>query len=459
MSQTPPPPANLRAVLFGILLAVMLAGIDGTVVGVAMPATVRDLGGEDLYAWAFAAYMLATAVTMPTWGAGSDRWGRRRTFLAGIGIFVAGSVLCGLAPSMVFFVLARAVQGVGAGALFSVPMTLLGVAFPPERRARAFGIISVAWGISSVAGPLVGAAIIAYTSWRWVFMINVPVGFLAAFLVMRGIRESYGERHGRFDLLGSALAGAGAAALVYAAVNLGEGKAGALEALLAAGGVALLVAFALVERRAESPALPLDFFRRRGFAAGAAAGTLASFVAFGLIAFLPYEVSRVFVDTRAVALVLGAFTVAWSACGLLSGRGVHRFGERVFIVGGMVALAAGVIGLALLAAGPLPWLAVWAAVAGAGMGIMTPALVTSVQNAVEVQRLGKATGAVQFMRQLGAAIGTGVFGLLHGAYGMTTALYAMLGIVALGLAAGLFVPNSLEPARAQKQGEGPALPD
>lgn len=454
-----PADASLRAVLFGILLAVMLAGIDGTVVGVAMPFAVADLGGADLYAWGFAAYMLATAVTMPTWGAGSDRWGRRRTFLIGIGIFVAGSVACGLAGNMTLFILARAIQGIGVGALYSVPMTILGVAFPPERRARAFGIISAAWGISSVAGPLVGAAIVSYASWRWVFMINVPVGIVAAVLVARGIRETYGDREGRFDLLGSALAGAGAASILYAAVSLGEGKAGTLEAVLALAGAALLVLFVLVERRAPSPALPLDFFKRRGFAAGVAASALASFVAFGIMAFLPLDVSRAFGDTRSVAFVLGAFAISWSGAGLLAGRLVHLYGERVFIAGGMVVLGAGTLGLGLATGGPLAWLAAWAAMAGLGMGIMTPALTTSVQNAVEVRRLGRATGAMQFMRQMGAALGTGIFGLLYGAYGLASALYAMLLVVALGLAAALLVPHSLKRPQPAGSDEKPAMPE
>ncbi|MHB8605528.1 MAG: MFS transporter, partial [Thermoplasmatota archaeon] len=242
--------ANTTLVLVGVLFTIILAGIDTTVVSTAMPVALKELGGAPLYAWTFAAYMLATAMSMPIWGPGSDRWGRKRTYLAGVAVFVVGSALAAAAPTMTFFIAARALQGIGAGAVSSLPFIVLGVVFPPEKRGKALGIVSSAWAISSVAGPLIGTAIVTHASWRWVFLVNLPVGLLAATLVARGMRESVGDRAGRFDSLGSALAGSGGAALIWAFVRLGEGARGLFEGALLAVGIALLAAFVAHESRA-----------------------------------------------------------------------------------------------------------------------------------------------------------------------------------------------------------------
>ena len=425
---------NTALVLTGILFTIILAGIDTTVVSTVMPVAMEELGSPELYPWTFAAYILATAVSMPIWGPGSDRWGRKRTFLAGIAVFTLGSVACALAPNMHLFIAARALQGVGAGAVSSLPFIVLGVVFPPEKRGRALGVVSSAWAVSSVAGPLLGALIVANGSWRWVFLLNLPVGILAGWLVARGMRESVGEREGRFDLAGSLLAGLAGSALIWGFTDMGEGKLGPLQHGLLAAGVALLAAFVWHESRAPRPILPLAFFRHRGYSMAMGASFLTFFSAFGLVAYLPIATSSAFgPDPRALGLVVGALSIGWSACAFGVGRVVHRFGERVFGLAGIALHVAGLVALLLAYGHGLAAVAAAALLAGAGMGVLSPGLTTAVQNSVEVRRMGSATTSQQFARQVGAALGVAAFVLAASVHGLAGGLLLALAASAASL--------------------------
>lgn len=438
-------------VLAGILFSIILAGLDNTIVGTIMPVALPELGGETLYAWTFAAYMLATAVSMPIWGPGSDRWGRRRTYLIGIGVFVFGSVLCAIAPTMPLFIAARAVQGVGAGAVSRLPFIVLGGVYPPEKRGKALGVVSSAWAISSIAGPLMGTAIAATVSWRWAFLINLPIGLLAAALVWRGLSESTGDRSGRFDLAGALLAGAGGGALIWSFVNLGEGHTGVFEGVLLALGLALLGAFVWHEGRAADPILPLSLFRHRGYSSAMGASGLLFASGFGLSAFLPLRADQVFGGPYAVGLVVGAFTIGWAACAFTAGRIVHRTGERVL---GLVGLGIHLLGLlALLVAfdRSLVVAALAGALAGAGMGILAPGLTVVVQNSVELRRMGSATTSHQFTRQIGAALGISGFALAASLGGFTGGVFLLVGIAAASAGFMLALP-----AHSLRAGERPA---
>ena len=418
-------------VLTGILFTIILAGIDTTVVSTVMPVAMEELGSPELYPWTFSAYILATAVSMPIWGPGSDRWGRKRTFLLGVAVFVAGSLACGAAPTMGWFIAARALQGIGAGAVSSLPFIVLGVVFPPEKRGKALGVVSSAWAVASVAGPLLGTLIVANASWRWVFLLNLPVGLLAAYLVARGMRESVGDRAGRFDLAGSLLAGLAGSALIWGFTDLGEGKAGLLQAALLAGGLLLLAAFVRHESRAPRPILPMGFFRHRGYSMAMGASFLTFFSAFGLTAYLPIVTSATFPgDARALGLVVGAFTIGWSGFAFAAGRLVHRVGERPLGLLGIALHAAGLLTLLVAFGHGLPAAMGAGFLAGAGMGVLSPGLTTTVQNSVQVRQMGSATTSQQFVRQLGAALGVAAFVLAASVYGFA-------GGLALALAASL----------------------
>lgn len=427
-------------VLTGILFSVILAGIDTTVVSTVMPVALPELGGEALYAWTFAAYMLATAVTMPIWGPGSDRWGRKRTYLLGILVFVAGSVACALAPTMPWFIAARTLQGVGAGAVSSLPFVVLGVVFPPEKRGKALGVVSSAWAVASVAGPLLGTLIVTNASWRWVFLLNLPVGALAGFLVWRGMQETRAPAAGRFDLAGSLLAGLGGSALIWGFTELGEGHVGALQAGLLGAGAALMTAFVWHEGRAQHPILPLSFFKHRGYASAMGASFLTFFSGFGLSAYLPLQADATFGTARAVGLVVGAFTIGWSLFAFTTGRLVHRFGERVFGIVGLAVHGAGLLALVVAFEHGLGAAMAAGALAGAGMGLLSPGLTVVVQNSVEVRRMGSATTSQQFTRQVGAALGVACFVLAARLGGLRAGLLLMALVSGAALGFMLMLP-------------------
>src|SRR3982750_4411389 len=300
-------------VLLGVLFTTILAGLDNTIVSTVIPVALPELGGAQLYAWTFAAYMLSAAVSMPIWGPGSDRWGRRRTYLVGIVAFTVGSALCAVARTMMEFIAARAIQGIGAGAIATLPFVLLGVVYPPNKRGRALGAASSAWAVASVAGPLLGTLIVTHVSWRWAFLINMPIAVVAAVLVIIGMHESVGQSTGRFDFAGALLAGAGGSCLMWAFVDLGEGHIGLMQAALIAAGIILLAVFVWHEGRTPHPILPLSFFRHAGYASSISSSFLAFFSGFGLSSYLPLQANAVFHENRAiVGMVVGAFTIGWS---------------------------------------------------------------------------------------------------------------------------------------------------
>src|SRR5882724_2824502 len=421
-------------VLLGVLFTIILAGLDNTIVSTVMPVALPELGSAHLYAWTFAAYMLAAAVSMPIWGPGSDRWGRRRTYLIGIVAFTVGSGLCAIARTMMEFIGARAIQGIGAGAVATLPFVLLGVVYPPNKRGRALGAASSAWAVASVAGPLLGTLIVTHVSWRWAFLINVSIAIVAGFLVIVGMRESIGHSVGRFDFAGALLAGAGGSCLMWAFVDLGEGQIGLMQAALIGGGIILLGTFVWHEGRTPHPILPLTFFHHAGYASSIFSSFLAFFSGFGLSAYLPLATNAAFPDNRAfVGLVVGAFAFA-------SGRLVHRIGERLPSVIGIVVHILGLLFFMVAFKHGLGWVIAAALIAGAGMGLLSPALTVVVQNSVPVARMGSATTSQQFIRQIGAARGVSAFVLAATIGGFRLGLLSMIAVSAGTFACVLALP-------------------
>jgi EmrB/QacA subfamily drug resistance transporter len=432
---------NSVLVFLGVLFTIILAGLDNTIVSTVIPVALPELGGAHLYAWTFAAYMLAAAVSMPIWGPGSDRWGRRRTYLVGIVVFTVGSALCAVARTMMEFIAARAIQGIGAGAVATLPFVLLGVVYPPEKRGRALGAASTAWAIASVAGPLLGTVIVTHVSWRWAFLINVPIAIVAAFLVIGGMHESIGQSVGRFDLAGALLAGAGGSCLMWAFVDLGEGKIGLIQAALIAAGIILLAVFVWHEGRTPHPILPLSFFHHAGYASSISSSFLGFFSGFGLSSYLPLAANTAFHENRGiVGLVVGAFTIGWSTFAFGTGRLVHRIGERLPCIIGIVVHILGLLLFMVAFEQGLAWVVAASLVSGAGMGLLSPALTVVVQNSVPVARMGSATTSQQFIRQIGAALGVSSFVLAATTGGFRVGLLLMIAVSAGAFACILALP-------------------
>lgn len=406
------PPISLprrRAITAGLLLGMSLGALEATVVSTAMPTVVATLGGLAHYSWVFAAYLLTSTASVPIWGRLSDWYGRRRMYLLGVAVFVVGSVLSGAATSMAQLIGARAIQGLGAGAIIPLSMTIVGELYALSERARTQALFSGVWGVASIAGPLVGGTITDTMSWRWVFYLNVPFGLCCVAVIALVYPPSRSDRRVSVDWLGAALLFAGVCALLIA---LGD-EGGSVGRWLAAA-VVLLGGFALVERRAIDPILPVDLLRLPVISRSLVVVFLVGIAMFGAIAFIPLFVQSVMGGTATQAgQVLTPLFLGWVVMSIVAARMTVRFGYRVSAIGGGALLVVGFIGLTQLhARSPHALLAASCTVLGAGMGTQMLALLLAVQHGVDRSRLGLATSLNQFSRSIGAAVGVAAMGAI-----------------------------------------------
>jgi EmrB/QacA subfamily drug resistance transporter len=403
------------AVTAGVLLGMFLAALEATIVGTAMPTVISSLGGLNHYSWVFSAYLITSTVTVPVWGKLSDLYGRRLFYQLGIGVFLLGSVLSGLATSMTQLIVFRAMQGLGAGALIPLGMTIIGDVYTLEERARMQAVFSGVWGLSSVVGPVVGGFITDQLSWRWVFYINVPFGLAAAAIMQAALKEP--RRRGRpaIDYAGAALLTASITLLMLALVEGGSSLATLLSArnLLLAGAAVLLGAlFIAAERRAQDPVVPLELFRNRVVAVAVAAGFLAGVAMFGAISFVPLFAQGALGSTATEAgSLLMPLMLSWVGLSIVGGRLMLRVGYRAMAVTGLAVLTLGFVMLSNFGrATPRVWLYVDLILIGAGLGMTMLTLLIAVQQAVPRAQLGVATSLNQFSRSIGGAVGVAVMG-------------------------------------------------
>lgn len=393
-------------VLWGLMGGLFLAAMDATILAIAMPDVVRELGGSHLYAWGFTSYMLAAAVSMPVLGALSDRHGRKRFFLGTLAVFIAGSALCGLAPNMPTFLAARVVQGIGGGGMLSIPFAVAGALYEGPDRGRALGRLASVWGVAAIAGPVVGAAAVRFLSWEWVFYINIPVGLAGALVVARHHVDEPPSRAPSVDLLGALLMMAGVGALLVALEETVRARLA-----FAVGGVVLLAGFLWRERDAAAPILPMRLLARRPVLFANLAAALAAAAIFVPIAFVPRFAEAAHGEGSAILAVF-PLSIGWSGTSLSVGRHLH--GPRV----GIAALAGlALLGSSLLAAPEIMGMglagvvlaSVWM---GVGMGLLTPALLLRVQNAAPITQMGAVTSSQTFLRSVGGAVGIVAIGAL-----------------------------------------------
>jgi EmrB/QacA subfamily drug resistance transporter len=393
-------------------VASLMVALDVLVVSTAL-GTIR----QHLHAsvgqleWTVNAYALSFAVLLMTASAIGDRFGRRRLFAVGLGLFVAASVACALASSIGWLVAARAIQGASGAIVQPLAISLLSAAFPPERRGQAIGIFGGITGLAVLGGPVIGGAITQGLEWQWVFWLNVPIGLLAIPLVLARMQESYGPR-AKLDIAGLALVTGAAVGIVWGLVRANSAGWGSPEVLgTLTGGVVLGVAFVLTERRTNEPMLPMRLFRSRTFASGNAANFLMFGALFSAV-FLMAQFQQIALQQS--PLHAGLRLVPWTGMVFfvapLAGRMVDRIGERPFVVIGLLMQAAGLAWVALIAhtglsfAQMIPPLAI----AGTGISMAIPAAQNAIMSAVAPADIGKASGTFSTTRQLGAAFGLAI---------------------------------------------------
>jgi len=414
MRETGPAPhislARRRAITAGLLLGMSLGALEATVVGTAMPTVIATLGGLTHYSWVFSAYLLTSTASVPIWGRLSDLYGRRRMYLTGIVIFLIGSMMSGAANSMTTLIVARAIQGLGTGAIIPLSMTIVGELYTLAERARTQALFSGVWGVASVAGPLVGGYITDALSWRWVFYLNLPFGLMCMTVLLLAYPPIRRPGVVRVDWLGAGLLFAGISALLLA---LGS-DIGASAWWLAAAAAGLLAGFVAVERRSPDPVLPIDLLRNPLMARTLAVVFLVGMALFGAIAFIPLFVQGVMGATATQAgQVLTPLFLGWVVMSIASARLTVKLGYRRLAVAGSALMTAGFVGLSLVGAdSPRNAVLTSGLFIGSGMGLSMLSLLLAVQHGVARSHLGLATSLNQFSRSVGAAVGVAAMGAL-----------------------------------------------
>lgn len=398
------------------MTGMLLAALEATIVGTAMPTIVAALGGLAHYSWVFSAYLLTSTVTVPVWGKLSDLFGRRRLFQIGVFVFLVGSALCGFATTMTQLIIWRAVQGVGAGALVPLAMTIVGDIFTLEERAKMQGLFSGVWGISSVFGPLVGGFLTDQLSWRWVFWINLPVGIAAAALIGIALKEPKRESRPSIDYAGAAVL---TLAMTMLLLVLGEGSDPRLllqprNLALIAAVVVLLVAFVRIENRAVDPVVPFALFRNPVVTVAIVVGFLAGIAMFAAITFVPLLAQGVFGATATEAgTFLTPLMLSWVLASIVGGRLLIRMSSRSMVLIGLGLMLAGFVALSTFTREtPRMVMIVELILIGAGLGVTMLILLIASQHAVPREQLGITTSLNQFSRSMGGALGVAVLGAL-----------------------------------------------
>jgi len=418
-SRAQPRLAHRRPVLIALMTSMALAAMDTTIVSTAIPQVVRDLGGFSLFSWVFSSYLLTQTVTIPVQGRLADQWGRKPVLITGTVIFLAGSTLCASSTTMVSLILFRGLQGIGAGGVQSTVNTLAGDMYELSERGRVQGWLSSVWGISAVIGPALGGSLAQYASWRWIFLVNLPVGAAAIGLLVRYLHENVHRTRHRIDVAGGAAMFAAAGALIFGLLQGGVAWPwwSVPSGLVFAAALMAAMLAALAERRAAEPILPPWFWGSRVLSGSAVVAFGLGLLVIGPTTFLPtYGQSVLGLGAVAAGGVLAAMSIGWPLASSQSARLFLRVGFRdTMLVGAGICLVA--VGAFLFAPDPAP---VWQPVVetfvlGAGLGLLSVASIVGPQSTVGWGQRGVVTGTVMFCRYLGQSLGAAIFGAIFNA--------------------------------------------
>ncbi len=402
-------------ILLAVMLSVGLVAIDATILATAVPSIVDDLGGFTQFPWLFSIYLLAQAVSVPIYGKLADLRGRKPIMLLGVGLFILGSVLCGFAWSMPALIAFRLVQGLGAGAIQPIGMTIVGDIYTVAERAKVQGYIASVWGIASFVGPTLGGVFSDYISWRWIFFVNIPLGLAAAWVLVRRFQENVTQKAShQIDYAGAVLLAIGGSLLLLGLLEGGvmwTWASSASIAILAAAAV-LLIVFVLVERRAAEPILPLWVLGQRVLNSANSAALLIGLLMIGLSTYVPLFAQSVLGTSALVAgFALAAMTLGWPIAASLAGRIYLRLGFRTTMLFGAIIVVLGSALLLMVDSGSsVLHLAAACFVIGVGLGFSASPSVVAAQSSVDWTTRGVVTGANMFSRSVGSAVGVAVFG-------------------------------------------------
>ncbi|HZG85434.1 MDR family MFS transporter [Paenibacillus sp.] len=445
-----------RKITAALLISTFLAAIEVTIISTAMPQIAEHLGGFEQMSWVFAAYLLTTAVSTPIWGKLSDLVGRKTIYIIGVIVFLAGSLLCGAAPTMELLIAFRAVQGIGAGAVNPVTFTIIADAFTFEQRAKVQGLVSSMWGIAGIFGPLLGGFLVDFVSWRWVFYMNLPFGLVSMWMIGKYFKETIEKRKRKIDYGGALTFTIGMTALLYALLSVGgetgeghELTAGWLYGLYATAAV-FLGAFFFIQARHEEPMMPLKLFRFKDVAVSNAASFLTSAILIGLTAYLPLWTQNVLhMGATASGITLIPLCVGWPLGAMGCAAVLKRMGTRgAALLGGGLIVAGSAALAAISTATPLWLIVAFIFVSGLGFGIAFTVFTLVIQSSVGIEMRGAAGASNMLLRTLGQTIGVAVLGSALNAYlatslaeGLHAVFLISAAISVLSLAITLWIPK------------------
>ena len=410
---------QILIVFSGLMLGMFLAALDQSVVGTALPTIVGDFHSLNRLTWVVTAYLLTSTASAPLYGKISDLFGRKKIFQFAIVLFLAASALAGLSQNMNELIAFRGLQGLGAGGLIVLAMSIIGDVVPPAQRGKYQGYFGAVFGLASVAGPLVGGFLVEQISWRWIFYINLPIGALALFVTSIVLKDGAQRREHQIDYVGALLLLAGVSALLLT-TTLGGSPQGfpwgswQIITLLAAG-VMLVAAFVAWEKRASEPIVPMYLFRKRVFTASNAAGFIVGVAMFGAIIYLPIYLQVVKgVSPTISGLMLLPLMAGILIASITSGQVIARIGRyKIFPVVGTAVMTIGMYLLSMLSVGTSSMVdSLMMFVVGTGLGLVMQVLVLAVQNGVDYKDLGTATSLSNFFRSMGGAFGTAILGAI-----------------------------------------------
>ncbi len=433
-----------------------MISLDVLVVSTALSTIKRELHGSiETLEWTMNAYNLTFAVLLLTGAALGDRLGRKRMFIVGMAIFTLSSVACALSPGIGWLIAARAVQGLGAAIMMPLALTLISAAFPPQQRGKALGIFSGITGLATFSGPFIGGAVAEGLAWQWIFWINLPIGVITILLVSARIEESRGPNNA-IDLGGLLLGGAGAFGIVWGLIRGNRAGWGSAEVLvMLIGGVIAIILFVLWESRAKAPMLPMRFFKIRAFTTANIGNFTLWAGVYGVLFMLAQflQVAQGYGPLGA-GLRLMPWTGTLMVCAPIAGGLADRFGERVFMAGGLFLQAIGMTWFALIARADLPYshMVVPLVIGGCGVSMAMPAAQKSVVGAVQPQEIGKASAAINTLRIFGGAFGIAIMSAVFsakGSYASPTSfadgfgpsILVAAGLALIGAIAGLGMPG------------------
>ncbi len=402
-------------IIAAALLALFLGALDALVMSAAMPTIIADLGGLHLYSWVYSAYLLARAVSLPVFGKLADLFKSKTLFSISIGIFLLGSIFAGLAQSMTQLILARTLQGIGAGGNFALVYIVLADISSAENRGKTLSLASFIWGLASVLGPTFGGFVVTYFSWRWIFFVNAPLGFFSLMGIAFFLIEVRQKKQEAFiDYLGALTLSTAILGLLIVFLLAGRTYAWfspQISLLLIISG-ASGIAFYYIEKKAREPILSLDFFGIRGFSSGNGAAFLASFTIFALFAYSPLFIQGALGKTpMQMAIAMLSLSLGWSVGALLCGQIVNRFGKKPSaVLGSLCLVVGGGIMLTFSTSTSLATCFIVLGIIGNGMGFVSMSTLLIVQDSLAASDLGIATASQQFSRTLGGTLGVGIAG-------------------------------------------------